>query len=570
MEHVLSSPKTKIENTMSFDKVAKEVIKNSIRSAVCIDDDYPSAYQEENGLKKEEASKLYNSFRNIGTCDLDIYNFESLQKSWRKDFMIPNKDLIILDWELSKSTSEEKYKDTLTILSDIINSKQIPFVVIYTQTPDINEVSRTLIKEFYLIPYKPEDLLLALKEKLNECNPTEELEIDNIIEEESILKLFYEYVHNFTERVATKNAILNHIKTILQLNSTIKIIDRKLKQTLSSFIGDEKDYLIPLSLFSLAQNSDREIRYHIERVESQSNIYRIGTTDILICRKELAPEDGVHPEELFNIFSEAIISNPHNYISLLALELKDQIRTEFSKIGSKFAQIDEKAFFYHMRNYRNKDQTSFNLEKINSFILRSWLEDFHSFRFDAKSKVISKIKDAYDAVNDKIPNTLDDAQIVNSLVKYSALLSTNNSRQERKELRFGDVFFEEKSSEYFMCITPHCDCVKPEKIENNYYFVKGKVVKNIIAVKNAETGHYSFLNINDIIISIEWKTRPFTLHIVENDINKIAFNYSGVDKTLVFCTTQKENFTQRISNESFGYGYRVGIDLPHEVSSKEV
>lgn len=137
-------------------------------------------------------------------------------------------------------------------------------------------------------------------------------------------------------------------------------------------------------------------------------------------------------------------------------------------------------------------------------------------------------------------------------------------------MRFGDIFFEEKTIEYFMCITPHCDCVKPEKIESNYYFVKGAVATNISAVKHAETGHYSFLYFNNSVISIEWETRPFTVHVKKNDINKMTFNYSGVVKKPVFRTTQKENFTQRISNESFGYGYRVGIDLPHEVSSKKV
>ena len=87
---------------MSFDEVAKSVIKNSIRSAICIDDKYAAAYSTtteiaEKKLKLDEPKRLYNSFRELGQCDLDIYQFESLDKSWKKGYMIPNKDLMILD-----------------------------------------------------------------------------------------------------------------------------------------------------------------------------------------------------------------------------------------------------------------------------------------------------------------------------------------------------------------------------------------------------------------------------------------------------------------------------------------
>ncbi len=118
---------------MSLEEIAKKVIKNAIRSAICIDDEYAPPYpQEDSKLNTEEPFKLYHSFREKGHCDLDIYHFESVEESWKPDYMIPNKDLVILDWELDKGGN--KFDSTLLILKDIVESGKIPFVLIYTNT----------------------------------------------------------------------------------------------------------------------------------------------------------------------------------------------------------------------------------------------------------------------------------------------------------------------------------------------------------------------------------------------------------------------------------------------------
>ncbi|RYE55821.1 MAG: hypothetical protein EOP48_09360 [Sphingobacteriales bacterium] len=78
---------------LTFKDIAKNIIKKSIRSAVCIDDMFEEPYmdaasiqvrnielsQRDNKeiiLDNKIPAKLYTSFRKVGLCDLDVYNFK--------------------------------------------------------------------------------------------------------------------------------------------------------------------------------------------------------------------------------------------------------------------------------------------------------------------------------------------------------------------------------------------------------------------------------------------------------------------------------------------------------------
>ena len=560
---------------MSFDEVAKSVIKNSIRSAICIDDKYAAAYSTtteiaEKKLKLDEPKRLYNSFRELGQCDLDIYQFESLDKSWKKGYMIPNKDLMILDWELDQET-EPKYKDSIAILSDVVDSNQIPFVVIYTNARDLHNISKILISEFNPVEktFDYESLFTELDDNFDKMpHGDSDIDFESFFDQEDNLKLFFDYIYNYERRSEIKDEIIDSLIKTMELKVNSRGVCSKIARVLKDKTPEIKDYIKALSLIGLNQEKSLDSEFRIERVESKDHILKINNTTVLIYHKS-DNGDGVKPEELFEVFSKAIISNPHNYLSLLSLELKDQLRKEFSKIGTRFSEIDETAFFYHMQNYKDKKSQNFNKRRIYDFVIKSWLQDLSAQTINGKSEVVELIEDGIAKVGE-IPTELDKS-LQEALIKYSAFISTSNSDSIDKRLKFGDIFKKVESEDYFLCITPHCDCVNPkDKIKNNFYFIKGRVLTNNEevnkAIEEAEQKYYSFLNIENKAVCIDWSCKPFTAYISDNNIEEMKFKYLDTDLSLKYITNLKENFAQRLSNESFGYGFRVGIDLPHEIS----
>jgi hypothetical protein len=107
------------------------------------------------------------------------------------------------------------------------------------------------------------------------------------------------------------------------------------------------------------------------------------------------------------------------------------------------------------------------------------------------------------------------------------------------------------------------DCLHPKKINDNFYFVKRIIEKNYNGLQSAETGFHSFVLQDDEPKCITWQRKPFISCTILNNINKLVINCSGSEISLLHLIILKENYTQRVANELFGYGHRVGIDFPH-------
>jgi hypothetical protein len=562
-EQLVSQGERTEQEVKSFEEIAKDVIRDSIRSAICIDDTYASAYSTEEGLNTAEPKKLYESFREIGKCDLDIYQFKDLEKSWNKEYMLFNKDLMILDWELNQS-SIPKYSDSIVILSDVIKSNQIPFVVIYTNTEDIHEVGKALISEYNLVnkDFDRDGLIKDLNSKFVHLSKDKEVEFDLFLEDLECIQLCYDYINLRGKNDEIKSLLMSKLKTHLSIKENIqdKAICSKITSAFKILGLEKNDSLTNLSILALNKNHDKLEKFDLSRIDSVNLLYKIDSTTVLIYHKK-DQENGIEPEGLFEEFSKAIISNPHNYLSLLSLELKDQLREEFSKIGTQFTSIDEIAFFYHMQNF--KSDKGFNKKGIYDFILNSWMQDVNAHKLDGTSKVVDLIDEAFARKETEIPKELE-VSLVGSLVKYSAFISSLQWKTTNRKLRFGDVFRMKESTDYFICITPHCDCEESEsKINNNFYFIKGAVTNHEAAIRNAEQGYYSFLNIKNEAVCIDWSCKPFTVYINDNNVDLLTFRYKDKLIDLEGIASLKENFAQRLANESFGYGFRVGIGLPH-------
>ncbi len=551
----------------SFSDVAIDVIRNSIRSAICIDDKYASAYEEDtSNLIVDEPRILHKSFREVGLCDLDIYRFTTYEATWNPSVMLSNKDLLILDWELD---ADGNFDNAIKILTKVIESKKIPFVLVYTSTPDLHSVSKALIREFS--PYDREVFnIISESLKVNFTpisDDPEAIEADLFLEENT--ELFYEYVFNWNKRDEFVTNILANFRDKFSIKGQIREsgIRTKVSASLKAIITQHNDELLELAMMSIAQESETKSAFRIERISMAQHAFRLNGAIVLVYHKQ-DKEDGIKPEDLFKVFAEAVVSNPHNYLNILSLELKDRLRESFSKIGTQFSKTDEQAFFFHLENYRTLNNgEDYDLRSIYDFILKSWIGELHQQKINEQPRILQFANHRFGTLTSPPPKELaaNNTILVKELVRYCAYVSTTKViNRSDPSLRFGDLFLNPaNSNEYFLCITPSCDCLHPEKINNNFYFVKGANSNDFQAIQEAETGFLSFVLRDNEPKCIRWQCKPFTSYITANDIKQLRINYCGSEIPLQHLIILKENYTQRIANESFGYGHRVGVDLPH-------
>jgi hypothetical protein len=548
----------------TFDEVAKQIIKKSFRSAICIDNEYASAYSLTENLNIDEPRALYNSFREEGYCDLDVFEFSSFETSW-KPHMGENKDLLILDWELDAG---EQYISTLQILDEVIRAKKIPFVVIYTNTEYIDQVANVIVSKFNPVTKEQLEAFKAIfNSKMLIVSEEDSIDFDDLLNESG---LFFEYINFHSKRLDAEVNILEWIRKCYKIKTAVNAA--AIKSKISSFIKEifgVSSTGRELEFFSFLILRDEVVsgNFGIKRIKIERPAYFVDNSTTIIVFPKKDKDGGITPEKLFSEFAQTIISDPHNFISLLSLEFKDNIKENFSRIGVKFSHLNERAFLYHMGNYQTDGV--FNKGTIYDFILRGWIYELFQQKIGEKSLALNFIGKRYAELN--IANVPEDAELYNELVRYSAYISTSDlSEKENKKLWFGDIFKNDKD-EYFLCITPHCDCSIPSKIKNNYYFIKGAIKTNVKhALSTAEQGYESFI-VDDIkSICLEWKRKPFTSYIENPILGKIILRYANVEKALQYVTSLKENYTQRISNEAFAYGYRVGIDLPHLHGAEDV
>jgi hypothetical protein len=82
-------------------------------------------------------------------------------------------------------------------------------------------------------------------------------------------------------------------------------------------------------------------------------------------------------------------------------------------------------------------------------------------------------------------NSRRPSQLISMNIFYNSTKLKNDNK-----LNFGDVFKKEGVEEYFICITALCDCLRPDKIENSFFFAKGSPIKSDDASKTRRFSFY--------------------------------------------------------------------------------
>lgn len=552
----------------NFESVAKEIVSNSIRSAICIDNAFVEPYTIPlEGDDEEIPKRMYHSFRKED-CNLDIYKYEDISK-WKldKEYILKSHDLLILDWEL---TSDPPFKDALEILCEVINLPSLRFVVIYTQEPDTFKIELN-IRSFFGAPYKD---MSDRGSKYDEfCDKLED-ECDVNLLFQSLSSKCKEYILGNNQEI--KDDLLKNIKNYceneeLDYNIFMGLMVRFGKSILGISNIENLFEFIGYHLNNALVNTN-DSSFPILKIENDKQSFLINNTTVTIFKKPKASNSNgemvISPEEVYSHFSETIYKRPSNFLALLALEMKNLYRENSSNIGSELYDINEFAFFHHQENLDSEDD-------FYDFLKNCWKDQLFAFNYLYSPKLFSVLGEYKDKINydTEIENhrVNEIVSFRNELVKLNYQYSfLNLKRKENDRIRFGDLFLLSNNEDgnqsrgFILCITPHCDCFHTENVKNKLYFVFGDKMSIEDGLNCAEKGFHSFLIYKNEHLCIKWNGKPFTLYIPEanNNISKsIQVKYHDLENYLHYVDTQKDNYTQRMANEAFSHASRVGVEL---------
>src|SRR5688572_584400 len=112
--------------TLTFEKVSKGIIKETISSAIFIDDRALENFKSKNHKFKDDHKRTVSLFNDFKKNHCLLHSFKFTKSGWKKDsrFYLKNKDLLILDWQLVG----EDHSEALKILDHAVLEKSLHFI----------------------------------------------------------------------------------------------------------------------------------------------------------------------------------------------------------------------------------------------------------------------------------------------------------------------------------------------------------------------------------------------------------------------------------------------------------
>lgn len=535
---------------MTYLNRARNILKDAIKSAIYIDEKARSFYQSEaslSGVTEEDLSvQLYNNFKKDGiSLDVHKYTIDDEKKKDTLSFFIDNRDLVILDWKLKDQSGEE---EALIILAEIIKAEHLHFCTIYTSEDQLDIVLQNILSYFSSVTKEYHDEIKEL------------LEIENYSQE--IIEIIHEINLNRFDKGLAKEKIRKLYK-----------IDKNIVTRLKEITGIE-DSICAITIASISllntykSTSDQPKPSYIN---SEKKIVVINNTIITILRKE---ENTA--ENLLDNYQNHIINDVDSFNQLIGLELHNNLAKTSSIINHEFVSFSKNALLFHRKKLQEENLDHF----FNSFMNEVFQEKIALSLRDREYQLLDK------SFLDKLYEENYIEPSLEEIEKINLFYNAYKLNKKGKILNFGDVFqIEGEENRYLICITPLCDCLRPQnKIKSNFYFAEGVIMKD--KKKALELGDTAFISYLPSNVIVRWGElnnevdnakynplyiKPYQYKVFENqnvidENNKIAVHYLNKtgeikSKTLIYQTTIRSNYAQRIANHAFIYPMRVGIDF---------
>ncbi len=511
---------------MTLLQKTKEIVSNSIKSVIFIDEKALENYKKKSSvfiLEEELSINLDSNFKKKG-ISLSVHKFklDDLTDDNRLDYFFKRRDLVLLDWKLDGNNGEEH---SLNLLSKVVKQKHIHFCSIYTTEANYNEIINNI--QTYFSGYNEEyyNKIIASLDVYKEMNEAlfEQISFDN---------------HNVN---ATKF-------------NAFRLIDAELPNLIKEVtnLTDFGEALIQVKYaFSNFHKSEtiNPIPTHINRANYSLNI---NNTIITII-----PKTENSASKILNKLYRQIYNSENCFTQLLGLDMQNSFSENSSFVDENLFNTKIDTLMFHRKQLKDK-----NLDiEFNNFIKSLLLK--HS-KQTLEESTLKILEDDFLSSISKTRYKINDEEI--------ALLNTfyNGSYiKDKNKINFGDIFLKEGTNEYYMCITALCDCLYPENIKNNFFFVKGNPANNLgDVIKTGDDGFKSYINGNTCILwTIGDYVKPFQLHlsdttIVNNTIKPLLISNANLSEiTLKYVFSLKSSYAQRIANHTFAHPIRVGVDF---------
>jgi len=547
---------------MSFHNIATQIIRESINSAVYIDDKIVLPFEQNiDGLLSP--SELYSSFRN-NDCSLDFFRYDGEPVEQKSKFLFYNRDLLILDWHLLADESD--LNPTFEVLKNAIGAQNLHFCVIYTteKTTLLPEKVIYNIASFFsgLTKQLSENGAIKFEELLNDKGLSQQ-DINDVEEDFKRLtkELFFEFKNKEKNKEFSKalNALVDKFSSKKEFEEFLR--------SLKLPFADYKELLVCLG-FILNKGFVPEQETVLPITVSKGDRYtiRVDSLFIKVVSKEITNS------HLYEEFKRSLVNESNIFLTLLGLEMRNRFRENSAFIGKEMDGVDYLAFFFHRKNHYDGQEQLFN-----EFLKDMWKDQVASFLLEKDILLFQTIEEYKAAANVDSglaqfnKSTEDCRNAIAQLNWVYNRLAVN--RKEDDEIRFGDIFFfnEEGKNIYLLCLTPHCDCLRPGKIKNMYFFVEGKDIGISSGVEKNDGDYISYIKKTDgSLTCIDWTNatddcKPFTIYIANHKMQGadrlLKASLLGKEQSLTYLCTLKENYAQRVANKAFFYPLRVGIDF---------
>lgn len=530
---------------MAYFDIAKGILNESIKSAVYIDEnakEFGSSETSTDSVEERLSLDLYKNFRESGVCLEPIkYQLNKEDDENWINYCLNNRDLILLDWHLDNQSGEIQ---SLKILDKIINTPSINFCVIYTSEDNLDSVLKRILTNYS--DFDP-DTFSEYKEY-----------VDTIFDDDTDLSDFHEISLGRNDPKIRKQ-----IKSLLKKNRT-QIEEFKRQANIdNSLCAIYKISATRLDAFH------KELRHPLpcpNYIDAPNHLIEINNTIIAIFKKR---EN--NPENILGNFHDRIIKGLDSFNQLLIIDFFNRIKKEGVMIKDNNLNFSKDALLEHRAKLKGEGFE----DLFDDFIKELLFEKVNLSLRNSKSPLLSEeiFEELYNRIKE-IKN--EDRRKMNVFYNSSVLAKKGGY------INFGDVFKFINEDKYLICLTPLCDCLRPqEKTKRNYFFAKGEHVSLDEALKLGDTAFISYLPNKKVVGWTEVPSeatkhvpiyiKPIQYKVLESqdqidEENKIKLYYLNKDgevkpKEVQYITTVRQNYAQRISNHAFSYPLRVGVDF---------
>lgn len=429
------------------------ILNSSINSAIFIDEkakDFYSGTPVNPDVVEEKLSEdLFKTFKENGKS-LVVHKFEksNLENPQILDYLFKGRDLILLDWELAGVAGQEH---SLKLLNQAVSTPYINFCCIYSSSGNFNEIPLFLDAYFSGLSKAEFEVIKTTYEYIK---PEE---IQKFWDENSNIEDFFK-----------ANSI--DVSTFPIEKIREKSLELILRYIYISLVSEK--LIIPESA-----NDDYEV------LNVGDNSFIINNTFVLTLKKDI--NDDSDYNKLLKRISDTVTKNNGSFFQLLGLEMQSVFNSNERFIDETILKSSTEALF-QFRNHINDDKTfgiiikKLMVEQATLKLRTAKLELLKTDFLDFKSKELAN----------KTPSN-DDLFQLN--VFHNAVSVDSLNPDDIPNLNFGDVF-KGSGEDYYLCITALCDCYYPNKIEHNFYFVKGTEFNDIeLALRLGDTAFLSFL-----------------------------------------------------------------------------